>query len=81
MILPEALYDTEVAKHLGDYKGEFATLVLTISSIFEPFMPLHHRDTIRKVNFTYYAVQLEGEKCILLFPLVIYVINCVNIIY
>ncbi|XP_022925830.1 glyoxysomal processing protease, glyoxysomal isoform X1 [Cucurbita moschata] len=48
MILPETLYDTRVAKHLGNYKDQFATLVLTVSSIFEPFMPLQHRNTIHK---------------------------------
>ncbi|XP_038881508.1 glyoxysomal processing protease, glyoxysomal isoform X1 [Benincasa hispida] len=48
MILPETLYDTRVAKHLGNYKDQFATLVLTVSSIFEPFMLLQHRDTIHK---------------------------------
>lgn len=61
MTLPETLYDTRVAKHLGNYKDQFATLVLTVSSIFEPFMPLQHRDTIHKVNFTYNAA--EGGKC------------------
>uniref|UniRef100_A0A9I9CR23 Glyoxysomal processing protease, glyoxysomal n=1 Tax=Cucumis melo TaxID=3656 RepID=A0A9I9CR23_CUCME len=48
MILPETLYDSRATKHLGNYKDQFATLVLTVSSIFEPFMPLQHRDTIHK---------------------------------
>lgn len=61
MILPETLYDTRAAKHLGNYKDQFATLVLTVSSIFEPFMPLQHRDKIHKVNFTYNAA--EGGNC------------------
>ncbi|KAE8647693.1 glyoxysomal processing protease, glyoxysomal isoform X3 [Cucumis sativus] len=58
MILPETLYDTRAAKHLGNYKDQFATLVLTVSSIFEPFMPLQHRDKIHK---PFYELQGKPE--------------------
>lgn len=49
MLLPDTLYDAEVAKRLYGHNDRCPALVLTVASIVEPFLTLEHREKIAEV--------------------------------
>ncbi|KAG7962339.1 hypothetical protein I3843_09G062200 [Carya illinoinensis] len=46
MLLPDNLYDAEVAKRLCSYNDRCPVLVVTVASIVDPFLSLQHRENI-----------------------------------
>ncbi|XWS15764.1 hypothetical protein CRYUN_Cryun34aG0030100 [Craigia yunnanensis] len=47
MLLPDTLYNTEVAKCIWDSdSGQNLMLVMTVASIFEPFLTIQHRENL-----------------------------------
>lgn len=50
MLLPDNLYDAEVAKRLCSYNDRCPVLVVTVASIVDPFLSLQHRENIAQVE-------------------------------
>ena len=50
MLLPDTLYDGEVAKRLYGQDNQCPVLVVTVASVVEPFLSLQHRQNIAKVG-------------------------------
>lgn len=50
MLLPDTLYDAEVAKRRYSYNDRCLVLVVTVASIFEPFLSLQHRENNAQVE-------------------------------
>ncbi|XP_050287045.1 glyoxysomal processing protease, glyoxysomal isoform X1 [Quercus robur] len=48
MLLPDTLYDGEVAKGLYGQDNQCPVLVVTVASVVEPFLSLQHRQNIAK---------------------------------
>ena len=50
MLLPDTLYNTEVAKCIWDSDGgQNLMLVMTVASIVEPFLTIQHRENLSQV--------------------------------
>ncbi len=50
ILLPDTLYDGEVAKRLYGQDDRCPVLVVTVASVLEPFLSLQHRQNIAEVE-------------------------------
>lgn len=49
-LLPDTLYDAEVAKRLCGHNDGCRVLVVTVASVVEPFLSLQHRENFAEVE-------------------------------
>lgn len=49
-LLPDTLYDAEVAKRLCGHNDGCRVLVVTVASVIEPFLSLQHRENFAEVE-------------------------------